>query len=476
MLKAEAKVGMKVVSLETAGHQLKVGDTGVILRIEDETIQVKLDKNGYVGGWFAKRFAEKRPAVGSRVHCIDPAGTKLKKMVVYVVTAHDADGVNIRIDGARNKMKASRFAIIPPVVVKQGPIEVGDLVVFKMAQFADIQKAARGGAPGWNGGMEDFVWEQRPVIVTEKGRWLKVEGCQWFWREEWFEHAGAEGVPLPVPPPPPPPEVQKDIRAMLRKSIGTEANLCSMAWQFKNTNGKFTEQINVYMPCHAALNRGNHGLETVAVIYGISTEYNRLRKSAMLPIYREYVHYMLNESPWAFAYLTKDVEEAFTKEIVMNVDIHRHHMAGACIALRAGQEFHAQRLPMFDLLVKKGVGKHAAHLLAQDLSVDKGAVRTGYMHGGHMELDRDRNMDDLLKFYKRGYHIPQDGTVYRKNATGYVSAAAIAGRKGDTFGKWIEENLKMTKVNAGNWNESKSASIEDTIALGMLLAKLIEEA
>ena len=236
--------------------------------------------------------------------------------------------------------------------------------------------------------------------------------------------AVAEGVVAkpaiikPVAPvkPLPKPAKARDIRAelALKAKAGYEGNRCNYSIEFDT--GKIRHQAPD--ACHARLcwcgyNEGDaRAKEIVNIALNITPHYNQLTKENK-EIYPKFVNYMLNESPWAFCFVTKDVKEALEVGILMDVNQNVSHIVGAAMSLRLATEFPSTLKPFGDAL-DKGYSGNVAHLISGHLM---GGKVTSWPH--HSALTSSLNKNAIIKFFKNGYPVKLPAIAKDRKQTRY---------------------------------------------------------
>lgn len=219
------------------------------------------------------------------------------------------------------------------------------------------------------------------------------------------------------------------LRAQLNAQVAKKphAGVASYALRFRKTGTRF----HINDACHASMRWMGHeqteGNELSEIALSVSHWLSRINKSNV-KAYRAYVKYILNESPWAKCFLTKQVGAAINHGVLMNVDLHLSMLVGAAIALRGGWEYQ-DKLPLFLNCIKKGYSGHVAYLVSGHLgrdSKDKFYV-TGF-NGGHQVLSGIyQSWEHIRKFFREGYAGDFDGVRKSPNQTRYSVFGAIEG-------------------------------------------------
>lgn len=261
-------------------------------------------------------------------------------------------------------------------------------------------------------------------------------------------------------------DLGKALRA--KEDENGEGGLVSYAYEYRDG----TQEITPNSGCHANLAYMTDGV-VGQFIYGLNYEVKY--KGGDKPHHRMYYNYLLNDSPWAHCYLNKDVDDAMENDVQMNLDVHVNIMAGACVAMRSGteQEYRAHAFAKF---LEKGFLPNTCWLMANAVNWDGGEPVLKSMGGGHDVIDGNRNMDDLVKFFKQGYHLdnsPSDQPV-KTHSKRFIIAGAIARAEGYTFKDWVTENIKGKTVGTG-WNAKTVLTDDGVFAAAAILDKLLKD-
>lgn len=277
-------------------------------------------------------------------------------------------------------------------------------------------------------------------------------------------------APKPVPKPVPKPAIiqhELDLREDLFSKGG--ASICSFGFEFED--GSRSLQYNA--PCHAGLRvyYGGKGPKKVTQLaYCIRREKRFI--TGKEEAHKAYVDYIINKSPWAVAFLTKDIEEAYTKDILMNIDANHNVVCGAAVALRVGTEKQG-RIDTFKMLVDKGVSGHAAWLISFCYVPNGKGYVPSFSGGGHDVIDCYRSWKGMIQFFSKGYFRKGavGGKTYREYSyyDGFCEYVA-GGNSVDTIRTWMEKNVKA-KTSGEGFNKVTSINEESLLEA----AKLIEE-
>ena len=256
--------------------------------------------------------------------------------------------------------------------------------------------------------------------------------------------------PLPEPP------KAKDIRSELAKlaRVGYDGDRCNYSIEFDN--GMIRHQAPD--ACHARLCWNNWGEKDkkAKAIVNIAlniTAHHKKFDGKKKEIHTRFVHYMLNDSPWADCFITKDVKEALEVGILMNVEKNVSHIVGAAVALRVATEWEVVLKPFGDVL-DKGYSGNVAYLCCGHLMA--GNV-TAWPH--HSALTSTLGLADIIEFFKNGYSQKDwKGIANDKRQTSYQIFSAICPGSGygglnpnggDSLSKFTNKQAVSTKQGEG---------------------------
>ena len=229
-------------------------------------------------------------------------------------------------------------------------------------------------------------------------------------------------VVAPIKPLPEPVKVG-DIRSELAKRarVVGDSDRCNYSIEFDN--GKIRHQAPY--ACHARLRwMGRYddvdlGDRIVNIALNINAHHKKMDDKTRKQ-HERFIQYMLNDSPWAFCFVTKDVKEALEVGILMDVNQNVSHIVGAAMSLRLATEWSAVLTPFCDVL-NKGYSGNVAFLCSGHLM--GGKVTTW---PGHASLTSTLGTKAVTKFFKEGYAkklrpIAQDKTQTSYQVWGTIS-------------------------------------------------------
>lgn len=333
---------------------------------------------------------------------------------VYVVDRAVVEHVYLSsLEGKKLGGGRYHWRFVPAILDRA--IQPGDHVVFDMDCPLNKDKAAFKGM----------------VFAVKSGKtWLTLEGGENRYHVKRFKlHVAKkpgekkEEVKKPDPKP--------DLREILTEVVKLKGqiSICSYGTMFED--GFVNKQVNDV--CHARLTYIHNGKplkEAALILCGseqfLSERYNKEHVPRYMEVYREYIRYLLNESPWSVAFLTKDVQEAFEKGVLLNLDVHRNWAAGAAVATREGVEF-VERLPVFKRVREMGFNGNVAYLCSMYLIgsfKNPGEYSKGNCGGGHRVLNGCLPWDALCSFMAHGYKPQAHLKPFREEQGNYHIATA----------------------------------------------------
>lgn len=349
-------------------------------------------------------------------------------------------------------------------VLKADDFKVGDKAII-------IRKVERDGVR-WNPEMNKMLNDGKKYVVksiTNTGKIRLDNG--WLYLPD---SLAIDEKKKPKPKKPKKPKM-RSLRSLLREKVskGAPGGICSFAMQTKEGQQEF----QLGGPCHAALSYLVYtgAGEVSHLAYSVAHEMKYTRAKEFPKEYKMFMKYILNESPWAKCFLTKDTGTASRYEIEMDVSQSRHHLAGACVALRQGSEFAGMVLPMFKLIMSKGFSAHTAFIMSCAF-YKRGKddfVRRG-MNGGHDILSHYMNVTQLMKFFREGYHIPTDGQPFSTNRGSYRIFNHIAKDDGASIGAWLNKNTEAKTIGEG-FHAKKLITEQSVLEVATKIEQMIGE-
>lgn len=215
---------------------------------------------------------------------------------------------------------------------------------------------------------------------------------------------------------PPPVPLGKQLREKVEKANPRE--ICSFALKYVDRK---EPEFLVSAFCHAKLMYGNAGIEIL-----VEDVARHLKGHIHPQAYREYLDYLINRSPHAPNFLTKDVDEAFEGGLYMNTNGLHSRVVASIIASREGSEFPG-RVILFKKLKDIGISENVSWFLANFLhSRDNGGYSIQSLANGHSVFIYNMSYSDICKFFKEGFHKELSDRPMNKWSGKYTIFEAIA--------------------------------------------------
>lgn len=197
------------------------------------------------------------------------------------------------------------------------------------------------------------------------------------------------------------------IGEILRKKVRDKQSCCHYATEEENG----ARHYNVSAICHVGLNYVKNTKHFVDDIGFNLANPNIANKE----VYKEFVHYMLNESSWKDCFLTKNVEKALKEGVYYDVDEDYNRVVVSAIALRQGGE-HSERLLAFKRFKELGYSSNVSWCLAQMLLYVNNKWLLQMFSGGHDVFQGAMKIDSFFKFFKEGFYNAKTVPFKERNA------------------------------------------------------------
>lgn len=479
------KVGDKVVCVRGSEfadlHDPQEGKEYTVLRVS-KTGEVEI-KAGQ-GCWYADRFKLAEPAVlafavGCAILRTGKSHVNVKTGNEYIVETLYKDAMGgvekVKLVGINAIYNVGGFQVVrePPKEVEWKP-EVGKMALIVGPNYykntdciGNVGKITE--KLGHRGELLYYINEWFPVSSITEATPEAIANAKAIAKER-KEKAEAEAAALAARRLEktknyhPCPNLQKELRESEEDATG----LVSYAFEYRNGDKHFTPNS----ACHANL-AYMRGEAVGQFIYGLHWDLRFVKDKTKH--HRAYYDYLLNHSPWAHCYLVKDVDDAMENDVQMNLNVHVNIFAGACVAMRSGTEKDG-RAQSFKVFSDKGFLPNTCWLMANAVKWHANKPMLITMNGGHDVIDGYRDMDDLVKFFKQGYHLDNSPATepIATHSQGFIIAGAIARRnEAKSFNIWIKENVKSTQVGEG-WGATQVVTAESVFAAAELLDNLLK--
>lgn len=267
-----------------------------------------------------------------------------------------------------------------------------------------------------------------------------VEGCESCFSQKDFVRATDEQIALSKLPPPP---LSQCLRDKIEKAGGKTGTAT-----FGIRYDKGHDYIAVADICHARMKwqYGEARTEMVEIRNWVAG-YRLEGFNGQALIYDKYLHYMLNDSPWAVAFLTKDITEAYRDGVSMDLNQHISVIVGACIAVREGWEYKV-RMRLFDELLTKGVSYNVAYLVSAYIGYKpdgKSYCITGITQA-HNVLHQAMSWVAVKRFFREGYVKGLKGVGKDRSQTHFQIFNTIVHVAGDQFSEYRARVGNMEEI------------------------------
>lgn len=204
----------------------------------------------------------------------------------------------------------------------------------------------------------------------------------------------------------PKPEPQKELdEGGINKAVVEAIEKCKNEGQNVTARYAFVYKTGKTEVCkntachHTVLDREGEAAKKFATIVTMIGGHNGQKNNLTEEENLFYYDWLLNRSPWALAFTTKDTAEAYkqTRYVRMNLAAPGNMVQGALIATRQPWEHH-HVIKTFKLLADKGVPENTAFLLGcMFRQVEKDVLTPSFQGGGHfpIEINYMRKIDCL---------------------------------------------------------------------------------
>lgn len=186
-----------------------------------------------------------------------------------------------------------------------------------------------------------------------------------------------------------------------------------------------------------------------------------------------YLKWLLNESPWAAAFVDKDAKEVFDSRIVtVETDIDGRILGGACVGFRRMWEYTQIVQTWFDLAVR-GVNKNLAYYIAfcargaANSTLDWRSGNRGHVNLNHYNLGKK----GVLNFVK-GTPVG-DCPTYKVLGSYKSYSEMFNANEGEIFAKWVDTNFPYKDeepTEVVNKNPFAKAKVVDAYNTGPTIA------
>jgi hypothetical protein len=238
---------------------------------------------------------------------------------------------------------------------------------------------------------------------------------------------------------------------MLNEFIAAWAKVEKSVHQITHYAGLYADGSHVMEPdrfCAAgigALTPARRGGKKIThLLFDVAVNHSQVKEDKR-EMYKRYIHYILNESPWADVFLTKSVDEALKVGVFMNLDYSVSVIKGASIALREGSEYQ-RGLTDFNRLLDEEVSPNAAYLAC----VAVANMQQIAMGSNHNAITDTAEVASLFQFFKDG--VQKKETPFREGEALFgvwQSLFKVNADDKESFRQWIAKHLKTETIGEG---------------------------
>lgn len=213
----------------------------------------------------------------------------------------------------------------------------------------------------------------------------------------------------------------------------TELSCCAMVG-LATSDGKLIHSNNT--ACHAGLHRYDEGKPDFELVVSLNqVDYGQfLEDEYAVP----YIDWLVNRSPYAPAFITKDAESCMEKGYVATTtDVPSNQMVGGFIAQRRLWEYSDMARAWYEF-VKAGMNENLAYCMAHSIqstsvngSIQGGSLAWGKCRRGHTSLDIGDMGPKAVKRFVLGEMNIKDPTYRKKNRYGNIDITWGTPRRGE---------------------------------------------
>lgn len=327
-----------------------------------------------------------------------------------------------------------------------------------------------------------FEWAVVIDYVKPDGR-LKFRGYRHLYNRNNFVlvERPRQAVPVApaVKPAPKAPPKPKTLLEELTHKVNGEAGTCSYAIEFADGKRRF----QIRDACHYRIrhhstdnycpsSKDPANVKPVAVALNISGHIKQM-KPEFVDAYKATVKYILDESPWSKAFLTRYSEDVFNSGVLMDVTQPYSFVCSAAIALRVGSEYPRSLLIFKQLIDMKYSGNVAFIMshIAQLEQNNKYSLRA--QGGGHHVFNTGHAPDQFIAFFNEGKLNYNDGKYEDAARQAYKIQDVIAPSTGNYsleskggIGNIIfTDNKDMVKVIGEGWGKRETVVMDGLLGL-----------
>ena len=257
------------------------------------------------------------------------------------------------------------------------------------------------------------------------------------------------------------------------------ADTCSYAIEFADGKRRF----QVRDACHYRIRHHSNdgycvtkndpkGVKPVAVALNIGGHVKQM-VDKHIEAYKAHVKYILDESPWSKAFLTRYSDDVMKTGVLMDLTQPYSFVCSAAIALRVGSEYQAS-LPIFKELIDMKYSGNVAFIMSHITQLEKdGKYSLRSQGGGHHVFNTGHTSAQFIQFFNEGKLNYDDGAYEDAAGKVYRIQDVIAPQMGhgslDTKGAIgnliFNDNKDMVKNVGEGWGKRETVVMDGLLGL-----------
>lgn len=188
-------------------------------------------------------------------------------------------------------------------------------------------------------------------------------------------------------------------------NLTDELGLCSVAWKTKDGKFDFTTKAICFAPFHVCLEKQGISQLYMGVRQAFTPDQEWFLTPEQQKIFKKYIKFIMQESIFKDAFITKRICDAKRYGIEMDVSVAGNITLAAMICIRRGWEL-VTRLNAWNFLVENGVCPHIAlalsNFLSYNLKTNKMVLLDDYERDRGHEAFYFKNVREGLLSVRRG--------------------------------------------------------------------------
>lgn len=304
----------------------------------------------------------------------------------------------------------------------------------------------------------------------------------WWFHEDWIKPWGdGKGMKKVIKPKKEKKATKRDLEKAIteaRKILsGVNGGTCNyiVIEKFKKPE-QYKLRKQIADVCHARMggNAWNEKAGQPFVMVDWIADFFKARDKKDHEMFKDFVKYVMLESPAAGSWITKRPQDAFRYGLVIDNTKTVTQLAFATFMMRMGREY-SNRLPIFHMLRKEGFSGHVAFLLTFSFTPVGSTFQYAGMQG-HSCINEYHKPADLVNLFSGKKKFPE-GDAYHVNASGWrvFDATGPLQYQGDSFQNWIHRQMEVDAAPRKFGEKAKGFGKDDLIKIAKNLQKLFDE-